>query len=92
MEGVRWGLGGILGILSLAIIVLNWQYPIRHLIAGKGSAIPLVGGTLGAVACWILPPSSGLVGYWWLPLLLDFGCAGGLIAAVPVVVIRKLRH
>ena len=81
-----------LGVVALAVIVLNWQYPVRYAITGKrGSALPLVGGLLGAAACWILPATSGLCGYWWLPLIIDVGCAGTIVLAVLASIVRRLR-
>jgi hypothetical protein len=67
-------------------------YPIAYLLAGKrGSAIPVLGGFCGALACLILP-TGGTRWFWWLPLVVDVGCLGGLIAAVPVAIIRRLRR
>lgn len=89
----RWSVGSVLGVVALAVIVLNWQYPVRYAISGKaGSAVPLVGGLLGAVACLILPAASGLRGYWWLPLIIDVGCAGALPLSLLASVVRRLRR
>jgi hypothetical protein len=92
VETARWIVGGSLAVLALVIIIANWGYPIIYAVTGKrGSAIPFLGGACGALACLILP-TGGTRLYWWFPLIIDVGCFGGLIAAVPVAIIRRLRR
>jgi len=49
--------------------VINYAVKRRHV-----SAIPLVGGIAGALALVVLPfPKAN--GYWWVPLIIDYGTA-----------------
>jgi hypothetical protein len=90
VETARWLVGGSFGVVAFVIIVLNWAYPITYAITGKrGSAIPVLGGLCGALSCFILPIRASR-SFWWLPLVIDVGCFGGLIAALPVAIIRRL--
>jgi hypothetical protein len=61
----------------------DWQARISY---------PVVGGAFGALACLILPTRCDAHWYWSLPLVVDFGCFGGLIAVIPVAIIRRLRR
>jgi hypothetical protein len=54
-----------------AWMVLDYFRSGRH-----ASAIPIIGGALGATATRLLP---GLESVWWLPLLLDYGCVPMLV-------------
>lgn len=71
----------ILSALLIAVggyvCVLNWRLIYaRGRGKGKGSWIPLVGGGLIAIGLAISPQTRG---WWWMPLLLDWGCAPGLL-------------
>jgi hypothetical protein len=92
VQTARWIIGGSLMAVGLLIIVANWGYPIKYALTGKrGSAIPVVGGFCAALACLTLP-KGGTRWFWWLPLIADVGCFGGLIAALPVALIKRLRR
>jgi hypothetical protein len=92
VETARWIIGGSLAVAALVIIVANWGYPITYALTGKrGSVIPIVGGFCGALACITLP-IAGTPGFWWLPLVIDAGCLGGLITAVPVAIAKRFRR
>jgi len=92
VETARWIVGGSLAVAALLVIVANWGYPITYGLTGKrGSPIPVLGGFCGALACLVLP-TDGTRGFWRLPLVIHFGGFGGLIAAIPVAIIRKLRR
>jgi hypothetical protein len=77
MVSAQWVLSSILALSSAYIIVLNWVVFARK-INGRhaGSWTPLIGGGLGAVALAVSPVEA-LRGYWWIPLILDWGCLPG---------------
>ena len=55
------------------------------------SWIPLLGGSLGALGL-IVAPVSGAAQFWWLPLLLDWGSAPGLLHAGLCAAISRLSE
>jgi hypothetical protein len=69
-------LGFILGeVILLGCLVTNLATIVRYLSSKKrGSTVPLLGGAAGAVGLWV-GPMEWMRGYWWLPLVLDPGCA-----------------
>ena len=74
-EPARWllFLAGTLVLLGAA--AANWAVLVGYLVKRKqGSMIPLMGGTCAAVAL-ALSSLEWLRSSWWLPLLLDPGCA-----------------
>lgn len=77
-------------LLSLTLILGNWVIFWRVYVSKKlkASWIPLVGGVLGAVGLILLPVRQAS-GYWWVPLLVDFGCAPGFLYALWWHVMRK---
>ena len=61
-------------VLSLWIIAGNVWTILRYFLYGKtGSQGPLIGGLFGVAALLISP--LGLTKLWWVPLLVDPGCA-----------------
>jgi hypothetical protein len=59
------------------LCALNWRLVYsRSRGKGKGSWIPLAGGGLMAIGLAVRAQTSS---WWWLPLLLDWGCAPGLL-------------
>ena len=74
-----WFLTAILGAASLWLSLLNWYTLIRQTI-GKPSPswIPLLGGVLGVLALWSAPGNE-LSRFFWLPLVVDGGCAPALL-------------
>lgn len=88
---MMWIVAGVLLLLASWVIVLNWACVVRGLRGrGHSSWIPLVGGMLGAAGCW-LAPDGALLQFWWVPLILDFGSAPGLVATLGYLLFRKLR-
>ena len=87
METVRWIIAGLLGALSLTVIVGN---PIAALIAQRRgecySFVPVVGGITGVAAC-LLCPAIGFS--WWalVPLFMDVTVPMALV----VLVLMALR-
>jgi len=75
MELPRWilsvlciGAGTLIGLTNLAY-AWRWFFHRR-----SGSTIPLLGGLLAAFGITLLPRSQIWWG-WWIPLVLDLGCA-----------------
>lgn len=71
----------ILSALLIAVggyvCVLNWRLVYaRSRGKSQSSWIPLVGGGLIAIGLAIDPRTRA---WWWLPLLIDWGCAPGLL-------------
>jgi hypothetical protein len=78
---VQWLVAVPLLILSVLTIVGNVTTVIQRVSAerhGKSgpSWIPFVGGIAGALGLLMLP-IKGVSGYWWIPLLVDWGCVPG---------------
>lgn len=75
----RWILG-TLGVIvfvgfavsNIVICVAQYRRPRGH------SLLPVVGGLLGACGV-VLLPIPGIVKFFWVPLILDLGCAPLLI-------------
>lgn len=82
LNALRIVAGAVMGIFATWIAVLNWSVVAkRHVLKRPGGSwIPFVGGVLGAAAIFILPVRE-LHGYWWVPFLLDWGSAPGLLHA-----------
>jgi uncharacterized membrane protein HdeD (DUF308 family) len=82
MNVARIVAGALLGIFATWIIVLHWSAVARRYILKRpgGSWIPVIGGVLGAAALVVLPLRD-LHSYWWLPLVVDWGSAPGLLQA-----------
>jgi len=86
---LRWIVGGLLAAAYLLIAAANWgillllrrTYADGH----RPSLVPLVGGVIGAAAVVLLPP-LGIP--WWLPALLDPGCAL-YVALVAIAFLRE---
>ena len=68
------GLAFFAGCLATNISVL-----VRYLRSGtRSSMIPVLGGIVGAGAL-VVSPAAELRPFWWLPMLLDPGCALWLV-------------
>jgi hypothetical protein len=67
---LRWVVFSFLMFFGGWAIVANWVIPFRK---GGGSLIPLVGGSLVAVAFAVVPVDV-LNSLWWVPLFVDLGC------------------
>lgn len=74
--------GGLLMLLGGFIMVMNWGVVFQWLWKRKHSSwIPFVGGGLAAVGSAVLPYST-VNGFWWLPLLVDWGCLPGVTYSI----------
>ncbi len=54
------------------------------------SIVPFVGGVTGLYALKLAPWES-VHAYWWVPLLLDFGCVPCVVLFVLDQLIRKIK-
>ena len=74
---VRWGIAGVFSLLFLLIAIYNAAITIS-----KGPyPVPFIGGVLGVLAMLIVPYNT-LKPFWWMPLIVDTGCALELIYVV----------
>ena len=84
---VRWVLAGLLISGSLWIVLTNLSTFIQHKFYKRaGVQLPLMGGLLGAGAL-LLAPLPEVGPFWWIPLLVDPGCAYLILKAL----VRALR-
>jgi hypothetical protein len=91
MTTAQWIFGIGLALCGIYIVVMNWVVFARGMMGlYAGSWVPLVGGGLGAVALTVLPVVS-LRGYWWIPLLADWGSIPGLAHAAAWHLWRAVR-
>jgi hypothetical protein len=92
MSSLRLGASLLLLSAFLWLSWLNWSVAWRSLVRRQPapSWIPLLGGSLGALGV-VAAPLPGAARIWWLPLLLDWGCAPGLLHALLYHALRKLR-
>ena len=81
MFAVQWLCSILLIAFSLFVAFGQWYsaYTIPKKLNAQGqprnySMIPLVGGVFGMFGCFACPNPT-IRGLWWLPLLLDPGCA-----------------
>lgn len=79
----RWFIGGFLLIVFFWLASLNaivfWK---RHVLKHASSSwIPLLAGIAGVVSLCVIPVPQ-LVHWWFMPLLLDWGSAPGLLYTI----------
>jgi hypothetical protein len=74
---LRWSAAAVLAAVGGWVIAVNWMIVLRL----GGSLVPLVGGLLVALAV-ALVPWEGLRGWWWVPLVVDWGCMPMLVLTV----------
>ena len=97
MKTTLWIISGILGLLSLIVILNNYALMIREIALKPGekrpSLIPIIGGLLGFFSLRITGmaafPAPGWAGYAWIPPLLDPGCYIVMIVLMPIGMIFK---
>lgn len=80
---LRWIVGLFFFALFIHLSVLNafvfWSVHVRK--QSTASWIPLLGGVFGTISLAVLPLPE-FKHFWWLPLLLDYGCLPGLTQTV----------
>lgn len=93
MTAVRTTTFGILAVPALGVIVLNWMVVWRWVFHRRrtGSWIPLLGGLAGSLGI-LISPSPVIHAYWWVPLLLDWGCVPGMTITLAQLAIHRGRE
>jgi hypothetical protein len=78
---VRWIICVLLVSFSLYIGIAQWiaMYVVPQQVNDDGSRrgysmVPLLGGLLGTIGC-LIAPMTFVQQFWWLPLIIDPGCA-----------------
>ena len=89
---LRWAGGGLLFIVFLWLAAMNgsifWQNYIKR--EKAPSWVPLVGGVFGTLSLLLLPIDS-VKPWWWVPLIVDFGCVPGIVHTLIWGLIRATR-
>ncbi len=76
-NAIPWVVGLVFLSLFLFFATANWMIVWAALFRKKHSSwVPLVGGLFGVAAFRFLP-FARLHSYWWLPLILGYGCLAG---------------
>jgi hypothetical protein len=89
MELFRWIFGCICCLCFLWLTVLNWRVFWQRHIRGveAPSWLPLLAGILGVASVFLLP--LNLSRFWWVPLLVDWGSAPGILYSIGWNLFRK---
>ena len=79
---IRAGASVLLLSAFVWLSFLNWSVFWASFIRKQPvpSWIPLLGGSLGALG-FVVAPVSGAAQFWWIPFLIDWGSAPGLLHA-----------
>ena len=73
-----WALSVVLLLVGGFVIIMNWVIIYYSLVKKKHSSwAPLAGGVFAAVGLAILP-IAGVAKYWYVPLIVDYGCLPGM--------------
>ncbi len=73
-----WALAAVLLLVGGYVIIMNWAIVFHWLVKKKHSSwAPLVGGVLAAVGLANLPVEA-VAKYWYVPLIIDYGCLPGM--------------
>ena len=89
---LKWIIGTLLLLAGAWLMGLNsavfWR---RHVQKRESSSwIPLLGGMLGAAGL-LLIPFAPTQKWWWLPLVLDWGCLPGISYSILFHLVRAIR-
>jgi hypothetical protein len=75
---LRWTGALLLAILALWLIGINATIFLHYVATRKHvSWVPLCGGICGCVSLLLLPIAQ-IKPFWWVPLVVDYGCLLGL--------------
>ena len=74
--------GGYVSLMNWMVIV-NWLRTRKH-----SSWIPLFGGVLAMLGVALIP-IAGARSYWWLPLVIDWGCFPGLLYSAIAICFQR---
>lgn len=83
IENARWILAMICFVPAAFLIVMNWHIfwhnmqSRRKNVDSFSSWVPLIDGLLGAL-CLGLVPVPEVRRFWWVPIVIDYGCVVGL--------------
>ena len=97
---MRWIAATPLVALSFWISISQWvgvystRFPHADGTRRSSSIVPLFGGVFGAIGCAIAP-NEHVQAIWWVPLLVDPGCAlllGFLIYSGAAYFLRRLTQ
>ena len=85
-----WPVSFVMIVLFLWIASMNAYVLVLDLrgTVDPPSWFPLFGGLLGAIGLWLLPV-EGSTQWAWCPLVLDYGCAPGLLFTAYRLVFRS---
>ncbi len=73
-----WALSVVLLLVGGFVIIMNWVIIYYSLVKKKHSSwAPLAGGVFAAVGLAILP-IAGVAKYWYVPVIVDYGCLPGM--------------
>ncbi len=76
---MAWFISILLLVVGGWGVVCNWVIVVRGLLGYKsGSWVPLIPGALTALGLWLLPVDA-VARWWWVPLLVDWGCVPGFV-------------
>jgi hypothetical protein len=82
---LTWLCTFVLLVIALLAMTANATTLVRYLLKGrKASVLPLIGGLAGA-ATLRAAPVRGVGAWWWVPLIVDYGC-------VPLLVFYVFRR
>jgi uncharacterized membrane protein YuzA (DUF378 family) len=88
---IQWAVSSVFLALFVFVATLNWMTVWAAIFRGKHSSwVPLVGGLFGVAGVWLLPIAHSHF-YWWLPLILDWGCLPGLLSTAWFFAFRRRR-
>lgn len=93
LDLLRWIIGAlflcIFAVLAGANVLIVIRFFLRH---QRTSLIPIIGGLFGAGGLLIIPLDSVRM-WWWVPLLLDVGCAPMMLASATeaALLLRRSR-
>jgi len=93
MQIVKWIIAFVCFTQAVWLSGFNWYifWKIRVRKEEAPSWIPLIGGGLGAIGVAIMP-IPGSVSWFWVPLLLDWGCFLGIFDTLMFHLLRILRE
>jgi hypothetical protein len=90
---IQWIFAASLIALGGFVALMNWAIVIRWLFGTRkhSSWVPLFGGIVAAIGVAIVP-SSSVRPFWWIPLLIDWGCVPGFAHAIAYGLYHSLQR
>jgi hypothetical protein len=88
---VKWVCAVVLGLAFLLLATANaWAVASYFRSKRHVSAVPVIGGICGSLALVIVPIDGQRV-WWWLPLVLDYGCVPMLFSFFVLRIAASIR-